>query len=150
MTCATAPGSPAASPAVPSSLRLPSADRAQDTVVGTDWEVLLLPCPLARQVVSLTDRSRSAAAAIGWVFADGPSWGLFVPPGSQTPRWPAGTTYLATGATVTLPGRHPSGTGPHWVRLTGSHPLSQPLLLHPLVTWHASLTSPPHDHPRGS
>jgi hypothetical protein len=126
------------------------ADRVQDAEVGPDWEVLLLPRQLARQVISLTNRSRSADTAIGWAFADGPRWGIFLPPGSQTPRWPACTTYLATGATVTLPGRNPHGPGPHWVRRTESRLLSHPLLLHPLVTWHAALVSPPHDHPRGA
>ncbi|MYU06030.1 hypothetical protein GTY81_19510 [Streptomyces sp. SID8366] len=115
--------------------------------VGPGWEVLLMPEPLARLVTDALSGS-AAQSALGWTFACAGHAGAFLPEQSDDPAWPPATTYLKTGALVTLPpftwrvARLDSTPG--WVRRTGD-PLSQPLLLHPIVTLLAtdSACSPP-------
>ena len=104
--------------------------------VGPGWEILLMPEPLARLVTD-TITGSAAEPAVGWIFAHASQWGVFLPEGSADPAWPAGTTYLKTGAHVTLPPftwgfAERDGTS-GWVSQDGG-PFSRPLLLHPVVT----------------
>jgi hypothetical protein len=95
-----------------------------------------MPEPLARSVLAKI-AGTTASSAVGWIFAHRGAWGVFLPALSDDPAWPSGTTYLKTGGRVALPpvncrfveGDRTSG----WVNRTG-HPLSRPLLLHPVVT----------------
>lgn len=107
--------------------------------VGPGWEVLLMSEPLAQLVTRAFADRPVRAAALGWVFAHAGQRGIFLPEQSNDPAWPPGTTYLKSGANVTLPSfsqrwaehEHDGTSG--WVSLDGS-PLSRPLLLHPVLT----------------
>ncbi|MFF4933259.1 hypothetical protein ACFY2H_30875 [Streptomyces griseofuscus] len=105
--------------------------------VGPGWEVLLMSEPLARLVTPVLAGRPARVAPLGWVFAHAGQRGIFLPEQSDDPAWPPGTTYLKSGAKVTLPSfsqrwtEHDGTSG--WVSLDGS-PLSRPLLLHPVLT----------------
>ncbi|MFJ4741191.1 hypothetical protein [Streptomyces sp. NPDC088775] len=122
--------------------KAPDRPRSRDSAprlrtAGPGWEVLLIPAPLAECVAHACERSAMAASALGWVFAHAGQWGIFLPERSDVPAWPSGTTYLKTGASVTLPPFHSRLTERDrtqgWVNLDGP-PLSKPLILHPVVT----------------
>ncbi|MFK0119320.1 hypothetical protein [Streptomyces sp. NPDC090994] len=105
--------------------------------VGPDWEVLLMPERLGRLLTSALAGRPARTAPLGWVFAHAGQWGVFLPPESDEPAWPADTTYLTTGTSLTLP---PAGARPDawtgasgWVSQDGNL-LSRPLLLHPVLT----------------
>ncbi|MFF9785738.1 hypothetical protein [Streptomyces nigrescens] len=74
--------------------------------VGAGWEVLLMPGPLAERDAHVLGRATMAASALGWVFALAGQRGIFLPERCDIPVWPPGTTYLKTGASVTLPPFH--------------------------------------------
>lgn len=105
--------------------------------VGPGWEILLITEPLAQLATRVLASRPARVAALGWVFAHAGQRGIFLPEQSDDPAWPPGTTYLKTGANVTLPpfsqrwAEHDSTSG--WVSLDCS-PLSRPLLLHPVLT----------------
>ncbi|MFI0813939.1 hypothetical protein [Streptomyces echinatus] len=105
--------------------------------VGPGWEVLLMPPHVARLAMRAFARSTASASAIGWMFQHAGQRGIFLPAESHDPAWPQGTTYLMAGENVTLPPpswrvtEREDASG--WVRLEGPL-LSQPLLVHPIVT----------------
>ncbi|WP_446044898.1 hypothetical protein [Streptomyces olivaceus] len=113
------------------------AETSRSRQVGPGWEVLLMPMPLGRLVTAALARRPARTAPLGWVFAASGQWGIFLPEESDDPAWPAETTYLKTGAHVTLPPFNQRGaerdSTSGWVSLDGS-PLSRPLQLHPVLT----------------
>ncbi|MGX1632484.1 hypothetical protein ACWGUL_00260 [Streptomyces albidoflavus] len=96
-----------------------------------------MPAPLAELVTHTLGENTVAASAMGWTFAHAGHRGIFLPELSDDPAWPPGTTYLKSGASVTLPPFHwrlaERGGTEGWVALN-SQPLSKPMLLHPVVT----------------
>lgn len=96
-----------------------------------------MPELLAELVTHTLGENTVAASALGWTFAHAGQRGIFLPELSDDPAWPSGTTYLKTGASVTLPPFHwllaERGGTEGWVTVDGP-PLSKPLLLHPIVT----------------
>jgi hypothetical protein len=102
---------------------------------GAGFDVVQAPQPNAAAAL---EHLRRLGARIGAVYADGNTWRFFVPPGSETLKWPPPAECLS-GPSVRVPPRAARSASLDLRWITRGEPAGQ-LLTHPTFLW-AALTA---------